>query len=91
MESDCGFKDVDGSELNGIYDFYDLNGDGIQQNNEPGEIFFDYGIDGIKNSEEIDIILLEQKEIIYGILMNLLMIVVLTMIVMTIIFQIIGI
>ena len=52
-ESDCGFKDVDGSELNGIYDFYDLNGDGIQQNNEPGEIFFDYGIDGIENSDEI--------------------------------------
>ena len=51
-EGDGGFKDIDGSELNGIYDFYDLNGDGIQQNNEPGEIFFDYGIDGIKNSDE---------------------------------------
>ncbi len=52
-ESDIGFKDFDDTESNGTYDFYDLNGDGIQQNNELGEPFFDYGIDGIENSNEI--------------------------------------
>ena len=52
-ENNIGYEDIDGTEQNGIYDFYDLNGDGIQQSNELGEPFFDYGYDGIKNSDEI--------------------------------------
>tara|TARA_A100001011_G_C14322705_1_gene851704 strand:- start:4735 stop:7785 length:3051 start_codon:yes stop_codon:yes gene_type:complete len=51
-ENDIGFKDSDGTEANGIYDFYDINGDGVQQSNELGEPFFDFGADGIKNSDE---------------------------------------
>ncbi len=51
-QADVGYLDEDGSELNGIYDFYDLNGDGIQQSNELGEPYFDYGSDGIKNIDE---------------------------------------
>ena len=53
-QGDIGYADSDGSELNGIYDFYDLNGDGIQQSNELGEPYFDYGIDGLRNLDELD-------------------------------------
>ena len=47
-----GYEDADGTENNGNYDFYDLNGDGIQQANEIGEPYFDYGIDGIRDIDE---------------------------------------
>ena len=53
-QDDVGYADSDGSELNGLYDFYDLNGDGIQQSNELGEPYFDYGIDGLRNLDELD-------------------------------------
>ena len=51
-QNDIGYSDEDGTELNGLYDFYDLNGDGIQQSTELGEPYFDYGLDGLKNLDE---------------------------------------
>ena len=51
-QNDIGYSDEDGTESNGIYDFYDLNGDGIQQSTELGEPYFDYGFDGLKNLDE---------------------------------------
>ena len=53
-EDIVGYRDEDGTEGNGTYDFHDLNGDGAQQSNEQlGEIYFDYGIDGIINEDEV--------------------------------------
>ena len=52
--NDIGFSDLDGTESNGLYDFYDLNNDGIQQQNEIGEPYFDYGSDALQNFDEIN-------------------------------------
>ena len=40
----------EGTELNGIYNFNDTNGDNIQQSSESGELFLDFGLDGLSQT-----------------------------------------